>query len=259
MLHPTPHRHDHTSPLLAWLGTLGAAALAVALTLLLALGFMVTAVGNAAGQAMDIVMAPINGEARLGDLEERSVILAADGSVLAIMHDEYDREPVPLDAVPEHVRHAVIAAEDRRFFEHEGYDAGGIGRAIIANFRAGEVAQGGSTITQQLAKLNFVGADRTFQRKLDELLYAVELEERFTKEELLQRYLNQVYFGGGAYGVAAAAEEFFRVEPGELRPEQGALLAGVIRAPAGLDPRRIPTGRSTGGTRSLPPWPPRGT
>jgi penicillin-binding protein 1A len=176
-------------------------------------------------------------EVELGDLAQRSVIYAADGTELAVLHDEVDRRTVPLAEIPEHVRQAVLVAEDRRFYEHRGYDVAGIGRALLANLRAGGVAQGGSTITQQLAKTNVVGAERSLQRKLDELRYAIALERDHTKDELLERYLNQVYFGSGAYGIAAAAEEFFRVDPVDLDIHQAALLAGLIRSPGGLDPR----------------------
>jgi membrane peptidoglycan carboxypeptidase len=167
-------------------------------------------------------------------------VVAADGSVLGVLHGEENRIITPLDEVPLHVRHAVIAAEDRHFYGHDGYDLGAIARALGVNLRSGEVLQGGSTITQQLAKQNFVGEDQTVQRKLKEVFNAVALERAFRKDELLQRYLNQVYFGSGAYGIAAAAEEFFRVTPRDLTVDQAALLAGLIRAPGTLDPRANP-------------------
>jgi 1A family penicillin-binding protein len=180
-------------------------------------------------------------DAALPQLGERSIVYAADGTVLAVLHDEVDRHIVSLDEVPVHIRQAILTAEDRRFYDHDGYDVEGIGRAFLANVRARRITQGGSTITQQLAKQNFVGADQTLERKVSELLYAMALEEQFTKEELLERYLNQVYFGAGAYGIAAAAEEFFRVRPEQLGVDQAALLAGLIRAPGRLDPRKNPT------------------
>ena len=176
----------------------------------------------------------------LGALGQRSRVVDASGRLIAVLHDEIDRRVIPLEDVPEHVRRAVLAAEDRRFHEHDGYDVMGIARAAIANFRAQEVEQGGSTITQQLAKINFTGGEETLRRKIDELLYAVRLEERFSKDELLERYLNQVYFGAGAYGIRAAAEEFFDRHPRDLTVGQAALLAGLIRAPGTLDPRRAP-------------------
>lgn len=176
----------------------------------------------------------------LPHLPQRSVIHAADGTSLAVLHDEQDRRIVPLDRLPSHVWQAVIAAEDRRFFEHDGYDVEAIGRAAVANLRARDIVQGGSTITQQLAKQNFLSGEQTFQRKAAELTYAMALEERLSKKELLERYLNQVYFGAGAYGIASGAEEWFGVEAEELRPEQAALLGGLIRAPSRLDPRERP-------------------
>ncbi len=146
----------------------------------------------------------------------------------------------PLDGIPEIIRQAVVAAEDNHFWSHGGYDVRAVGRAALANLQARRVAQGASTITQQLAKQNFVGDSPTVVRKGKELLHAVGLEQRYSKEELLERYLNQVYFGAGAYGVVAAAEEFFGAGVGELSPSQAALLAGLIRAPAALDPRAYP-------------------
>jgi penicillin-binding protein 1A len=173
-------------------------------------------------------------------LAERSTMETADGTVLAVLHGELNRRLVPLSEIPEHVRHAVLSAEDRRFYDHPGYDIGGIGRALLADIRAGKIVQGGSTISQQLAKQNFVGDEQTLERKLEEVVYALSLEEALTKDELLERYLNQVYFGAGAYGVGAAAEEFFGVEPAALTVPQAALLAGVLEAPSNLDPRRFP-------------------
>jgi penicillin-binding protein 1A len=177
-----------------------------------------------------------------GSLDQRSTIYAADGSVLARLGAPESRDPVPLDEVSEHAVNAILVAEDRRFFEHGGYDPGGILRAAFANVRAGGVEQGGSTITQQLAKLNFVGGEQTIVRKAKELTTAAALEDRYSKEELLERYVNQVYFGAQAYGLQAAAEEYFRVPAADLAPEQAALLAGIIRAPSALEPRGNPDG-----------------
>ena len=173
-------------------------------------------------------------------LEQRSAVLAADGSRLAVLHDGINRQVVSLDEIPELVRQAVVAAEDKDFWEHGGYDGEAMARALLANVRAGEVTQGGSTISQQVAKQNFAGGGQSVFRKAKELLYAVALEERLSKEALLERYLNQVYFGSQAYGVTAAADEFFGVDVKHLAVEQAALLAGLIRAPAALDPRTDP-------------------
>lgn len=173
----------------------------------------------------------------LPDLDQRSAVLAADGSTLAVLHDGINRQVLALDQIPELLRQAVVAAEDERFWGHHGYDGEAMARALVANVRAGEVTQGGSTISQQVAKQNFSGGEQSIFRKAKELLYAVALEERLSKEQLLERYLNQVYFGSQAYGVAAAAEEFFGVDVKYLALEQAALLAGLIRAPTALDPR----------------------
>ena len=181
-------------------------------------------------------------EAELPALRERSAVYAADGSRLALIHDEEQREVVDIADLPDHVWQAVITAEDRRFFEHEGYDVEGIGRAAVANLEARGIAQGGSTITQQLAKNNFLDDEQTLDRKFSELLYAMALERELDKEYLLDRYMNQVYFGGGAYGIQAAAEVFFGIDAAELEPHQSAMLAGIIRAPGLFDPRRDPDG-----------------
>ncbi|HET9443374.1 MAG TPA: transglycosylase domain-containing protein [Acidimicrobiales bacterium] len=176
----------------------------------------------------------------LGPLARRSVIAGPDGAVLTVLHAGENRRVVSLAEVPPIVRRLVLVAEDARFFGHEGYDMRGIARAAVANVRASGVAQGGSTISQQLAKQNFVGSEPTLDRKVRELVYAVALEDRMPKRALLERYLNQVYFGSGAYGLAAAAEEYFGVEPGALTVDQAALLAGLIRSPSRLDPRSRP-------------------
>ena len=196
--------------------------------------------------AFAVSLLPMDTEApadvEFGPLDQRSTVLASDGSVLAHLGQAESRIPVALADVSEHMVNAVVTAEDRGFFEHGGYDTGGILRAAITNFRAREVEQGGSSITQQLAKMNFTGGDQTIARKAKELTTAVALEDRYSKDELLERYLNQVYFGAQAYGIGAAAEEFFRVAPAELTADQAALLAGVIRAPSALDPRSNPEG-----------------
>lgn len=191
--------------------------------------------------AMSNLDLTIPNDVSLAALEERSVVYAADGSVLAVLHDEVDRRVIPLADIPSHVRDAVLTAEDRKFWSHPGYDVEGIIRAAMTNARAGDVVQGGSTITQQLAK-SLVGNQRTLERKISELTYAVALEERYSKEELLERYLNQVYLGSGAYGVSAAAGKFFSKAAEDLTPAEGALLAGLIRSPSRLDPRRNPDG-----------------
>jgi len=191
-----------------------------------------------AGNAVTVELSLPQGTS-LPALAETSEVVGPDGTQLAALHAEVNRSPVSLEQVPEHVWRAVLAAEDRRFFQHNGYDVEGISRALVSNLQAGAITQGGSTITQQLAKAA-VGNEKTLQRKFAELIHAMGLEQTHDKQELLERYLNQVYFGAGAYGITAAAEEFFASKPAGLRVEQAALLAGQIRSPARMDPRDNP-------------------
>ena len=173
------------------------------------------------------------------DSLETTRVLAADGSELASLSEDHGRrELIELAAIPEHVRRAVLAAEDAEFYHHSGTNPLAIVRAV-ANTVTGDT-QGGSTITQQLAKINYTGSQRSLFRKAREVFYASALEERYSKDELLQRYLNQVYFGEGAYGIYAAAHSYFGVDPAQLTPAQAAMLAGKIQAPSRLDPRQHP-------------------
>ncbi|MDP1907196.1 MAG: transglycosylase domain-containing protein, partial [Hyphomicrobium sp.] len=164
-------------------------------------------------------------------------LTAADGSVLGDLGEDGLRatDPVKLSSLPPHVKNAVLAAEDKNFYSHAGVDPGALVRAALSTVRGN--TQGGSTLTQQLAKINYTGGERTVFRKFRELLYASKLEKRYTKDELLERYLNQVYFGDGAYGLAAAAKGYFGLPPEQLNPAQAAMLTGKIRAPETLDPR----------------------
>jgi len=172
-------------------------------------------------------------------LPDTTRLLAADGSDLADLSGADGRRQVlALDAIPETVRHAVLAAEDADFYHHSGTDPLALGRAVVST--AFGHTEGGSTITQQLAKLNYTGSSHSLFRKVREVFYASALEERYSKDDLLLRYLNQVYFGDGAYGIAAAAHSYFGVDPAQLTPAQAATLAGKIRAPSVLDPRRDP-------------------
>ncbi|MFN3230831.1 MAG: transglycosylase domain-containing protein [Alphaproteobacteria bacterium] len=135
---------------------------------------------------------------------------------------------------------AVLAIEDRRFHAHGGVDAWGILRAFFANIRAGDFVQGGSTITQQLAKNMFLTPDRTAKRKVQEIMLAYGLERRLDKDEILEQYLNRVYFGSGAYGIDAAARRYFGVEVGQLTLTQSAMLAGLLKAPSRYSPANDP-------------------
>jgi len=165
-----------------------------------------------------------------------TLVYSSDGKVLAKLYEQY-RVPVAIDRVPAHTIHAVMAAEDRRFFQHHGLDWHGMLRAAWFDLRARRLAQGGSTITQQLVRLDMLDDRRTLIRKLREVVLALRVERGMTKREILERYLNTVYFGGGAYGIGAAAESYFRKPVEKLTPAESALLAGLIRTPGAGDPR----------------------
>ena len=147
---------------------------------------------------------------------------------------------VPLNQIPVDLQNAFIAIEDDKFFKHWGISPQGMIRAAVKNFIAGRVVQGGSTITQQLSKLIFLTQEKTFTRKLRELLLSLQVESKFSKEEILQMYLNQVYFGHGAYGVSAAAKVFFGKTVQELNLTECALLAGIPRLPTYYSPFNHP-------------------
>lgn len=172
------------------------------------------------------------------DLDQTTRIEARDGTTLAELHAEINREIVPLSDIPTIVQEAVVAVEDRRFWSHGGIDGPALARALSRNIAEGKVVEGGSTITQQLAKSMLEDPERTIERKVREAVLARSLEQRFSKEEILERYLNLVYFGRGAYGVQAASREFFRREIADVTLAQAALLAAMIRAPSQTDPIR---------------------
>jgi len=143
---------------------------------------------------------------------------------------------VPLAQIPQSLRDAIIATEDRRFYSHWGIDPIGIARAVVQNYRRGRVVEGGSTITQQLTKVLFLTPDKSLERKLKEAVLAIELERRYSKDRILEMYLNQIYFGHGAYGVEAAARTYFGKAVSELSVRESALLAGLPRAPTSYSP-----------------------
>ena len=160
---------------------------------------------------------------------------ARDGSFLGAVGDLYG-EPIRLADVPPHLPAAVLAIEDHRFYSHWGVDLPGIARAVYVNIVAGRVRQGGSTITQQVAKNLFLTHERSLRRKIQETLLAFWLEYRFTKAEILETYLNRAYFGAGAYGVDAAARRYFGKGASEVTVWEAAVLAGLVKAPSQLAP-----------------------
>ena len=143
---------------------------------------------------------------------------------------------VPYDKIPDLLKKGIIATEDRRYYDHGAVDIIGVARAFITNSMAGETLEGGSTIAQQTVKNIFLSNDRTMTRKLEELALAVQLERNYSKEEILELYLNTIYFGHGAYGVGEASRVYFGKEPKALDLSQCAMLAGLPQAPSAYDP-----------------------
>lgn len=160
-----------------------------------------------------------------------SLVYDANGNEIATIHAAENRMPVKLDQVPKNLQDAFVAVEDNRFYDHIGVDPRGIARAIWANLRGRTVSEGGSTITQQLAKNAYLTQDRTLKRKIQEVFLALRLEHQYTKSEILELYLNQIYFGQGAYGVQAAARTYFGKDVEDLTLNECAMLAGIPKSP----------------------------
>ena len=183
-------------------------------------------------------------------LAQRSVVLDAKGRTLATFYDEF-RIYRSIDTIPQVMQDAIVSTEDARFYEHGPIDLQGTSRALVRNLQSDEVVQGGSTLTQQYVKLLLVdqaetkaevaaATATTVARKLRELRLAIAAEERFTKREILERYLNIAYYGGGAYGIEAAARHYFDTHASKLTLRQAALLAGLVQSPNRYDPTRHP-------------------
>ncbi|MDH3499497.1 MAG: transglycosylase domain-containing protein [Acidimicrobiia bacterium] len=172
----------------------------------------------------------------LPDLSQVSRIFTEDGVLLAELHDGRNSEPARLEDVPEVLIDAILAAEDAEYFKHEGIDFSAIVSAFFDTL--GGNTRGGSTITQQVVKQNFVGSELTIQRKITEALFAAELEQRYTKERILEFYINSVYFGWSAYGVKAASQEYFEKDMDDLTIAEAATISVLIRNPSLYDPRR---------------------
>lgn len=162
-------------------------------------------------------------------------VLAADGRTVANYGDVYG-EYIPYEKLPRQLIQAVVATEDRRFFEHHGIDLWGIARAMFINVRAGHMVQGGSTVTQQVAKNVFLTPERSLTRKVQEALLALWLEARFSKKEIMAIYLNRVYLGAGTFGIDAAAKRYFNKSAKDLTLEESALLTGLLKAPSRYSP-----------------------
>ncbi|WP_165999689.1 PBP1A family penicillin-binding protein [Bacillus sp. Cs-700] len=162
-----------------------------------------------------------------------------NGDLITKLYFE-NREPISIDTIPDHVQEAFVATEDSRFYEHHGLDVKAIGRALYRDILAGGKVEGGSTITQQLAKNVFLTNDKSWLRKTKEAVIAINLERSYSKEKILEMYLNQIYFGHGAYGIQSASTMFFNKPASELSVEEGAMLAGLPKAPSNYSPINHP-------------------
>ena len=161
---------------------------------------------------------------------QAAAIFDRDGKLIGTLGE--NGRYVTIDAIPKDLANAVVAVEDSRFYKHAGVDLIGIARALFTNLREGDTVQGGSTITQQVAKNLFLHPRKTLARKLEELALAVLLEARYSKEQILELYLNSSYFGEGAYGVESAARTYFGKTVSELSLGESSLLAGLLQAPS---------------------------
>ncbi|HTO01954.1 MAG TPA: transglycosylase domain-containing protein, partial [Microthrixaceae bacterium] len=189
------------------------------------------AVGCSTAREAPPLLLPVNAEP--------SAIYDANGTLITTLREE-NRSTVSLEQIPRVVQDAVVAIEDMRFWEHNGIDPRSIVRAAGSNAASGEVTQGGSTITQQYVKNALLTSEQTLSRKLEEASLAMALERSYSKELILELYLNTIYLGSGAYGVDAASESYFGVPVKSVDLAQAALLAGIIQSPSRLDPRNHP-------------------
>ena len=171
---------------------------------------------------------------------QNSKVFASDGTLLTELHGDENREVIALEKIPDHLQKAVISIEDSEFFHHSGISWKSVVRALWANVIKGTVVQGGSTITQQYVKNAYVGTRRTLWRKIQEANLAYQLENKYSKEKILELYLNDIYFGQGCYGIYTAARKYFGKVPEQLTLAECAMLAGIVRSPSYYDPYKIP-------------------
>lgn len=173
---------------------------------------------------------------RITGCDRTSIIYDGQSDVVTRLHGVQDRIWVSVSELQPSTVYAFISAEDARFFEHEGVDVIRIAGAIVADIKAGSYVQGASTISQQLIKLSHLTSEKTISRKAEEAALAYEMERQYSKEDILEMYLNYVYFGGGYYGIEAAAEGYFGVHASDLTLDQSAMLAGILKSPSGYAP-----------------------
>ncbi|HUR34721.1 MAG TPA: PBP1A family penicillin-binding protein [Vicinamibacterales bacterium] len=172
---------------------------------------------------------------RIGEMDQATAVFDRTDQLAFTIFKE-QRIDVPLAEMSPNLKHAILAIEDQRFYDHNGFDTIRIGSAMLANIRRGRLAQGGSTITQQLARQSFLTPDKTYRRKLQELILAGRIESLYSKDQILEMYLNKVYFGDGLYGVEAASRGYFGKHASELTVPEAALLAGLVKSPSSYAP-----------------------
>ena len=171
-------------------------------------------------------------------LSEPSIIVTSDNQILDELHDGLNRDPIKLSDVPPFVINTLLAAEDSNYYQHEGVDFVAILSAVVDNLRG--VTRGGSTITSQVAKQSFVGDEISIRRKVAEAVVAAELERRYSKDQILEYYINSIYWGSGAYGLQSASSEYFNKDVGDITLDEAATLVVIIRSPAYYNPRKYP-------------------
>ena len=202
----------------------------IAIVIVAIMAFLVIGVGVGLG----FLSATIQSAPNLrGDIRPAASaqVFDVNGKLITVLHAVENRLPVPMDKIPKDLQNAFVALEDNRFYQHGGVDPRAILRAAWINLVAGGVSEGGSTITQQLAKNAFLTQERTWKRKVQEVIIAFQIEKQYTKKEILELYLNQIYFGAGAYGVEAAAQTYFDKSADKLTLAESAMLAGLPKSP----------------------------
>ena len=170
------------------------------------------------------------------EIAETSKVYALDGSLITEFHAEENREIIPFSKMSENIKNAIVAVEDKRFYEHTGVDYRRIIGALLADIRSGSKAQGASTITMQYVRNIYFSPEKTFRRKINEAIIAIQIERNYTKDKILEMYLNTIYFGSGSYGIEKAAQTYFGIPASGLDISQAALLAGLINAPEIYNP-----------------------
>ena len=183
------------------------------------------------------VFSALSGENPVAALfDQTSFIYSEKGTLLKEIHGDINRIPIPAEKIPEHVQQAFVAIEDERFYSHHGIDPKAIMRALYNYYKEGRITEGASTITQQTMKMYFLTPEQSVRRKIKEAILAVEFERRYSKDKVLELYLNRAYFGEGAYGIQTASKVYFDKEAAQLTVAEGALLAALVQAPSSYDP-----------------------